>query len=546
MLFKNNIYFCKQNMIIMKKLFILLGLTLTACSPTTGYRHQLDNIEAVIEEKPDSAWMMLEDIPASLIENGEERAWYNLLATEAAYKLYQPFTNDSMISYSIQYYKQKNNKSRLATAYYYKGAINYDELKNKETAVQYLKMAEDLAQNSGEELLKNKIYDKLSFINFASRDFNTAIFYSKLFLNSSIELEDPVLVARAYDKLSNNFSFLGKKDSANYFMKAAMKYADKCDSMSRANIYANYANNLIKGNRYSEAKNYLEIAVTLKPKANEFIMLGIIAKHEGDTLKARSNWEKAITFNESRFTITAYKHLANMYIENGEYLQALWMGTKADSVNLAYQEQIRTSELAQIQRRYDKTIVERALTERKNIWLTVAITALTILVVALLLLLRYQKRVKDYKVTLQEKENQISNNIRQINLAKQKIEVLLSAGQDFEKEVDQLKSRITRLTEDTANQLGRGKKIFETVQKGERIYDFSKVKEQNLIDYYAFTFADEFSKIVNPYHSLTMRLTTFLILQQIGLDDKTIQTVLSVAESTVRNYRYRLSALSCV
>lgn len=229
-----------------------------------------------------------------------------------------------------------------------------------------------------------------------------------------------------------------------------------------------------------------------------------------------------------------------MYIENGDYLQALWMGTKADSVNLTYQEQIRTSELAQIQHRYDKTIMERALTERKNLWLTIAMIALTILVVALLLILWYQKRVKDYKVTLQEKENQINNNIRQINLAKQKIEVLLSAGQDFEKEVDRLRSRIKRLTEATANQLGRGRTIFEAAKKGEKILDFSKAKEQDLIDYYAFTFADEFSKITTPYHSLTMRHTTFLILQQIGLDDKTIQTVLSVAESTVRNYRHRL------
>jgi DNA-binding NarL/FixJ family response regulator len=39
---------------------------------------------------------------------------------------------------------------------------------------------------------------------------------------------------------------------------------------------------------------------------------------------------------------------------------------------------------------------------------------------------------------------------------------------------------------------------------------------------------------------MTLRLTTYLVLQQMGLDDKQICELLNITDSTVRNYRHRL------
>lgn len=520
----------------MKRLafYLSCGLICMACSSVSKYRKQMEAAEAVIEDNPDSAWIMLRDIPSSLLSDGEEKALYNLLMTEAAYKLYKPFKDDSLINYSITYYQQHNNQPRLATAYYYKGAINYDELGNKEQGVLCLKMAEELAKEGNDELLRNKILEELCVLNSKSQNYETALVYSRLFLKSSKILGKPEYIACAYDHISNDYWGIGEEDSADLYIDRAMDYVELCNNRDKARIYANYANSLIKNKRYAKAKLYLEKAIKLRPKANEYVMLGKIAKQEGDTIGARRNWEKAITFNEPRFSITAYKHLANLYIERGDYLQALWMGTKADSINIVYQEQKRTSELAEVQRRYDKAVVEKVLTERKNFWLTMAVTAMPVLMIALLAIFYFIRKNREYKGI-------IDQNIEHIFQYKQRIDFLTSMGAEFEEETKSLQEQMMMLKQATAMRLGSGKVVYEAVANGDKPHEFSKEKEQDFIDYYAFTYNMEFHEMIKPYQSLTLRHTTYLILEQMHFSDKQIGEILNVSDSTVRNYRHRLN-----
>lgn len=82
-----------------RSLYILLfSITFIACSSSSRYRKQLDTVEAIIEEVPDSAKTILEGIPISLLSEGEEKALYNMLWTMTNYKLYNSFVDDSLIS----------------------------------------------------------------------------------------------------------------------------------------------------------------------------------------------------------------------------------------------------------------------------------------------------------------------------------------------------------------------------------------------------------------------------------------------------------------
>ena len=144
--------------------FFVSVMILLGCSQLSSYQHQLELAEAVIEDNPDSAWALLRDIPASLVSEGEERALYNLLYTEASYKLYKQIDSDSLITYSVDYYSQTGNKQRLATALFYKGGVRY-YMEDKNGATLDIKQAEELAKNSDDELLKCKIYELLATIN---------------------------------------------------------------------------------------------------------------------------------------------------------------------------------------------------------------------------------------------------------------------------------------------------------------------------------------------------------------------------------------------
>ena len=517
-----------------RSLYILLfSITFIACSSSSRYRKQLDTVEAIIEEVPDSAKTILEGIPISLLSEGEEKALYNMLWTMTNYKLYNSFVDDSLIKYSVNYYEKSGETDRLATAYYYMGAINYEELKEKEKALLYLKRAEELAEKKNDELLKNKIYELLQGINYASGNFQLSLHYSERLLESSLELNDLELVARSYEHMSNDYRRIGQKDISDSLIQKSLSFASRCNSRSQGSIYGNYANTLISEGEYADAKRYLHKAIQAHPFPNHYFLLGIISKQEGDTLQARLHWEKAMTFDNQRFTIKAYKLLGEMYAEQRNYPLAFEMLEKADSANDAWHEQMRTAQLTEIQHRYDAAILEKALTERKNLWLTVAVVSLIVLLLALLAVAYLSRKTKEYRGI-------IDKDIEQIYQAEQKIELRQSTGKDYEHEVKRLKEQIVRLRETTAMELGLGKNVYDMITGGEMIKDFTKSKEKALINYYDYTFSKQYHGLILPYRKLTLRLTTYLVMQQMGLDDKRICELLNITDSTVRNYRHRL------
>lgn len=513
-------------------LSVLFGVFLIACNYHAVFQKQLEDVEAVIESNPDSAWVLLGEIPTSLLGDGEERAWYNLLLTEATYKLYKSFKNDSLINYSVNYYERKGNSNRLATALYYKSAV-HKELENKEKAIQCLKMAEKLSIIGEDELLRNKIYGLLYEINLYSRNLILAEEYALKYLRSSEILERPDLIAWAYSHLAVVNSWSGNEKEFEKYMNLALIYADSCDVRGKSQIFCNFANNLIQNNQYVEAKIYLNKAVTLQSTADEYILLGQIYEHEGDTLNARLNWEKALSFNDPLYSVYAYKYLSRQYYDNRNYKLALLMWARGDSVSVIHQTNMYQSKLTEIQKQYDTAVMEKALTEKKNKWLTLAIITLIILFMVLLGLLFYVRKAKIYKGIINQKIEQIYQNDL-------KIKLLEDRGQDFEHEIEVLKDQTYMMKEATIQTLGRGKLIYDAMMNRERIYNFTKKKEQDFVDYYAFTFSEQYHVLIAPYKSPTLRHTTYLIMRQMGLDDKTIGTTLNIADSTIRNYRYRL------
>ena len=522
-----------NNLIMRRSLYILFfSITFIACSTSSRYSKQLAEVEAIIEDNPDSAKILLDKIPSSLLSQEGDRALYYLLQTMADYKLNKHFSNDSSINYCVSYYKKTNQTVRLAIAYYYKGAINYEDLNRKELAVHCLKKAEELSNVSDIVPLKNKIYELLHNINYNAQNYKLSLQYANLFLESSMMMMDPELISRAYELLSNDYISLGDDKAAKY-IEHNLKYAELCSDKRRSDVYENHANSLLGEKRYKEAVLFLEKAVRLHPRPNHYIMLGKIAKQEGDTLQARLHWEKAMTFDNQRFTIKAYKLLGEMYAEQRNYPLAFQMLEKADSVKDAWHEQMRTAQLTEIQHRYDAAILEKALTERKNLWLTVAVVSLIVLLLALLAVAYLSRKTKEYKGIIDE-------DIEQIYQAEQKIELLQSTGKDYEHEVRLLKEQIGRLKETSAQKLGTGKSIYEAIVKDERIHELTRAREQDFIDYYAYTFSKQFHALILPYQKLTLRHTTYLVMQQMGLDDRKIAELLNVTDSTIRNYRHRL------
>lgn len=504
------------------------SLALVGCSMGTSYQAKLEEIEGMIEEQPDSALSHLNRIDSMIDEKGRERALYNLLLTESLYKLYKPI-NDTLINYSIDFYEQGHDNRHLAMSYYYK-AVVIDDMGKTEDAVLYLKKAENLAKKENDELLKNKIYENLHYINLQSHNYKLAMEYARFFLSSSFALKDTALICKAYDDIAITFSYLQMADSAFcYRKKSRALITDKMGN--NPYLLANYANDLFKQGKLADAKAILKKAAKERPLANQYVMLGKIAHAEGDTLAARTYWEQAISYNDHPFSINAYRQLGYMAYEQQHYRRAVWLLAMADSLNEAYHEQIHTAKLTEVQQKYDHAIEQKNNAEKLNFWLVILICVIILLAGGIIY---HLQKVRKFR-------NAISDNILTINEAEQKIALLQSSGKNFEHEIKQLNSQLERLKEKTAEQLGRGKLIYETAMRREWLKNFSTTDEQSFIDYYAFAYTDLFNKLTSPYTSLTRRQATYLIFRNMGLTDDDIQIVLNISRATIRSYRHRFT-----
>ena len=103
---------------------LYLFLVATLCMGC-GDRHsmrQLERLEAQLDTAPDVVRLALDSSPLGEL-NGEARALYAILRTQADYKCYVPLTSDTLIRYATDYYNRNRKSYRAAMAWYFLGCV---------------------------------------------------------------------------------------------------------------------------------------------------------------------------------------------------------------------------------------------------------------------------------------------------------------------------------------------------------------------------------------------------------------------------------------
>ena len=146
-------------------------LTTLFCMGCGGHGHmrQLERLEAKLDTAPEVVRLALDSIPLGEL-NGEARALYAILRTQADYKCYVPLATDTLIRYATDYYNRNRKNYRAAMAWYSLGCV-YTELKHDAAAVDAYLQAQSLFpdttvryhrlcyQNLGRHYLKKKMTD---------------------------------------------------------------------------------------------------------------------------------------------------------------------------------------------------------------------------------------------------------------------------------------------------------------------------------------------------------------------------------------------------
>ena len=142
---------CKKNIIFagMKKVLVVILLAMVLMAGVTGcggarYDGRLVAVDSLMQADPDSALALVSAVNANSLATEGDRAYRDLLMTQARYKAYQDIlaSDDSAITRAMAWYRAHGGeREKLTRAYLYKGAV-MQELNHVDSAMYYYKTAE--------------------------------------------------------------------------------------------------------------------------------------------------------------------------------------------------------------------------------------------------------------------------------------------------------------------------------------------------------------------------------------------------------------------
>lgn len=224
---------------------IILAICVISCHNHSEHWETLVQIESYMEERPDSAWVVLEQMDVSELSSKEEKAKHALLYSMALDKNFIDKTDFEVLQAAIDYYDNNGSATDKLRTYYYQGRIYQNQGNNALAMERYVnaiakgKDSEDIWTKARIYFAQSKIYYSLyEWDNFIECNKNAAYLFQKAGAHNSY--------ANCLIRLINGYTL--KEDPEN-----ALLYIEECKrmlgsiSLNRVgDFYSSYLTYLIK------------------------------------------------------------------------------------------------------------------------------------------------------------------------------------------------------------------------------------------------------------------------------------------------------------
>ena len=231
--------------------FLVIILFSIGCKERSVVLSQLDNIDSLIQEYPDSALELLQEIDVAELKEGEEKALYGLLKTMADDKNYLDPKNDTIILYASRYFNEKGDVIKGIKSDYYRGRVLYHKEDYPSALISFFK-AKDVANKNNEYFWEGMSYRGISDIYAVTSNAADELIYAeKEFENIQKSGVQPYLnyslldLSRAYNnngrdedviRISDQLADSARKYDDEYLMY--MAHAEKARILSWQKKYA--------------------------------------------------------------------------------------------------------------------------------------------------------------------------------------------------------------------------------------------------------------------------------------------------------------------
>lgn len=337
---------------MIRKLFYvaiwLIGfLSLASCGPQYNHDMRLVRADSLMNEHPDSALLILENIDPLHLKNKANHAYYALLLTQARDKNFVVQTDDSLIQTAVRYYDGIKDNKMQAKAYYYWGSVYRDMNQCGEAIKKYL-VAITYAKELEDKKLLGVLYNNIGYLYYTQNLDDKADSIYRQAEKLAIETKDSILLSEA---LFYQGKLYIQKDSCHYataeeYMIKALEIANnlKNKNVQIGIVYSlSYLYNIM--NQTEEAILYAKKHISLFEDTihcyRAFLLLGDAYFKAGQYDSATIYFSKCSPSQSYSTKASAYMRLADIAQRQGNLSEALKMerlySTYKDSFNILQQ-----------------------------------------------------------------------------------------------------------------------------------------------------------------------------------------------------------------
>lgn len=523
-----------QNSEAMTKIILCLILSvliLTNCSNDNDTHEKLSEIERLLEkEKYELAMNNLSDINANRLNN-ENKAYYDLLMTQANFCLDKQTDSDSLINESIRFYEENNNKILLAKAYYYKGITCYQR-GNKSEGINLIKKAEHLAKGASDLNFITKIYINLSFINIDTGNYQTGLSYAKKALQTARKANNKILIALSMNKINAAFNCMGKIDSCLVYSQKTIPYIKYLNKNDKLEVLTNISIGFVNKGLYDEAILYAKKSLEIKPNAHAYYIIGSIYFERGENRKAWQLLNDALNTNGLELKAEVLLWMADLKKEEGKYKEASELEERALATKDSIKIKQQTEHMLSLQNNAERKAADAQAQNR----LVIAISAVMVFAAAVMIsMLAYNRRRRNAT------KRQIEDISRTTEQYRQKISELDKEKDKNEKEIEKLNKKIESLKERRMTILGHGRTLYDELEKGGKTITWKKDDYEAVIEYYRTIDPKTIESIEHNYKKLTPYNIFLLIMINNGKSNDEIMQTTGISYSALRTMKHRIN-----
>lgn len=571
----------------MRHFFIfIISLLFFGCDTTEESRH-LDEVDSlVVAEKYDSAYHEVLNYRPRY-DNEKELAHYRLLLAQTSYLTYNTLSSDSVIDKAISYYEQSDDLRRLADAYYYKASCLHERNENN-VAIEYYKKAENVANQVKDLRLRYKIAESMARINNQSGNYSLQINYARKALGYAKESENKNWIAYSYFSIVKGYQSVGKVDSLTKYTKELIPRLGDIYPEDLPHFLSCIGFMYFKNGDFAQAKKYYEEALSHEEVAQTLANLADVYIKEGNEEEAYKLWQKAflmddnsdakdvIMFNMLQYDLEHHKNLEDAC----ERMYRIY------EIKDSLTNTLKDRTIQDLQQRYDEEALSHSYKNKVMTWMIIALF-LIVLILLLIGFFRYKRYRSNVKMAKQQMligqyNNEISHLTVQCQKAKDdisyyqskiveftnQIKELKSSGENADKQIlekswqigelakkneeleksyndaklqkEILKQKIKEFVETSSPLLNRGKILYDALLSNQTIISWNKEDFRCFVEYYKALHIKEYEAIMSHYEKLTYHNMLYLILCEMGLDNKSISQVMGISPESIRAIRHRL------